>query len=100
MLRTAVFTLAALDALFGVDLMRLAQLPGNSSDGAVARALGAADALERIDPHSAQTAACAGRALLINDMCNILILEVFERAENGVGSCLAQTAQRAGLYDA
>ena len=99
-LRAAVFAFAALDALFGVDLVRLAQLAGYCADGTVARALGAADALERVDPHRAQAAACAGRALLVNYMSNILILEVFERAENGVGCRLAEAAQRAGLYDA
>ena len=54
MLGTAVFTLTALDALLGIDCVRLSELTGDSADGAVAGTLRAADALFGVNPHCAQ----------------------------------------------
>ena len=99
MFRAAVLTLAALDALLGIDLVRLAQLAAYSADGAQSCTLGTADALERVDPHGAQAAANAGRALFVLNVGDVLVLEVFERAQNRVRSGFAETAQRAGLDD-
>ena len=89
-LRASVLAFAALDALFGVNLVRLAKLTGYCADRAQPCALCTADALERIYPHRAQAAACTGRALLINDMRNVLVLEIFECAEYGVRCGLAE----------
>ena len=97
MLGTAVFTFAALDALLWINGVRLSELAGDSADGAVAGALRAADALFGVYPHRAQRAANAGRALFVLNMGDIFVLEILERAENGIRCSLAEAAQRAGM---
>ena len=97
MLGTAVFTLTVLDALLGIDGVRLSELAGDSADGAVAGALRAADALFGVYPHRAQRAADASRALFVLNMGDVFVLEILKGAQHGVGRSLAEAAQRAAF---
>ena len=98
-LRAAELTLTALYALLGVNSVRLSQLAGDSAGGTVPRALRAADALERVDPHCAQRAADAGGTLLIAHVSDVFILEVLKGAEQGVRGSLAEAAEGAAFYN-
>ena len=66
-------------------------------NGAVLRALAAADALVSVDREAEQVLADARRALLVNNVRNILVAEETEGRKNGVRSSLSETAERVGL---
>ena len=75
----------------------LLQLAGDSADGALLGTQRAADALVCIDGVGQQSGALLCGALLVVDMILILVTEVTDGGQNGVGSSLAQAAQSAVL---
>ena len=66
-------------------------------NGAVLRALAAADALVSVDREAEQVLADARRALLVNNVRNILVAEETEGRKNGVRRSLSEAAERVGL---
>ena len=84
---------AAVDAFFRVDGVRHADLTVDGADGTVAQALAAALAQLRIDLQMA-LAAVADGAVVIDDMGQILLAEVAQRALHGLaGSGQGRRAQ-------
>jgi len=83
----------AVDALFVVDRVRHTDLAGNGLHRAVALALAAALAQLRLDDKAALTAV-ADRAVVVDNVCEVFLAEVFECAHHRVARRLAETAQR------
>ena len=72
---------------------------GDGLGGAVLGALAATDALLGVDDILHEFLADAGAALLVHDVLHVLIPEVVEGRENGVGRGLAEAAEGAVLDD-
>ena len=72
---------------------------GDGLGGAVLGALAATDALIGVDDILHELLADAGAALLVHDVLHILIPEVVEGGEDGVGRGLAEAAEGAVLDD-
>ena len=89
--------LAAADTDVGIDAVGLLQLAGDSAHGALLGTQAAADALLGIDGVGQQSGALLSGALLLIDMCFVLVAEVADSGKYGVGSSLAQAAQCAVL---
>ena len=79
--------------LLGVDDMGLSHLAGDGAHGAVAGAEGAALALGGIDLKVQQLVAHAGGTALLLNMRLILVAEMLQSGQNGVGRGLTQGAQ-------
>ena len=76
----AVQACAALDALIGVDDMRLLHRTGNGSHRTQSGTLGTASAELWIDLQGHQGLTLAGRALFVRHMGQVFIAEVFQGA--------------------
>ena len=85
---------AALDALLGVDDVRLLELARDRSDRTLACAERAALALVGVDRVGDEFRALAGAALLVLDVLHVFIHEVLERGLDRVRGRLAETAER------
>ena len=85
---------SALDALLGVDDVRILELASNRSDRALAGAERAALALVGVDLVGHELRALAGTALLVLDVLHVLIHEVLERGLDRVRGRLTKTAER------
>ena len=85
---------AALDALLGVDDVRLLELARDRPDRALAGAERAALALVGINRVGDELRALAGAALLVVDVLHVFVHEVLERGLDRVRGRLAETAER------
>ena len=90
---TCRFTSAALNALSCVDDMRILNRAGDSADGALSCAKSTAAAEVGLDNVVNEVLTYACGALLVNNVSNVFVTEEFECCKNGVGSCLAETAE-------
>ena len=90
---------AALDALGGVDEMRFLAFALDGIDGAIAGAEGAADAELRVDVVGQQGFALPCRTLVVADVGDVFVIEVFQGREHGVRGGLPQSAERRVLDD-
>ena len=76
-------TLTAADTDVGIDAEGLLQLAGNGAHGALLGAQAAADALFGVDGVGQQSRALLGGALLVPDVCLILVTEVTDGGKYG-----------------
>ena len=88
---------AAFDAFALVDEVGLARFAGDAADRAGAAAGAASDALIGQDQIAHQRMADAGAAIAIADMLHILVVEMSQRGERGIGRRLAQPAEAGAL---
>ena len=85
---------AALDALGGVDDVRLLHRAGDRARRALPRAHSAALALRRVDLVLHKPRALARAALLVPDVLHVLVHEVLQGRPDRVGRRLAEAAER------
>ena len=85
---------AALDALLGVDDVRLLEFARDRSNRTLAGAERAPLALVGVDRVGDELRALAGAALLVPDVLHVFVHEVLERGLDRVGGRLAETAKR------
>ena len=95
--RTFFYACAAFQALRLIDFIRNFLFPSDRGGRTQLRADTAALADIRIDLNLNELLTYAGRTFLVDNVSDIFVPEVSQRAENRVWSCLPQTAQRGSL---
>src|SRR5262249_41165198 len=90
----------AFDAQLLVDAVRLLLFAGNGAHGAGGNADSASLALDRGDFRTEQGLSLAGGAAFFVDVLLVLLAEVAQRREHGIGRRFAEAAQRPELHRA